>query len=454
MAALRADSADLGRRGGTLALIQVAQVGSGLIGQVLLLARWSPDEQTDLFLLLSGVPWLVSAALLVSGLEMAFPAAYHRALVAGGKPAARLLLARVQRLSVWASLAAAGISGGIVAIAAMQSGLSAGLSLWMGAATGCQVIPAALGGLWRGALIARDELIRARLALLAGSLLTVAGYAVLPGPSALALPLIAACAMVMVAVVAKSRAPFFCRPALTPQPPLPPSGRWGAQDDLVPSPARRERGFRGEGMIRPEFAPLIRSLGGLGAAAGLVHLQTIIERAAVQPLATGAVTALAVAGRGWDAVLAVIVAAAVMPVYPRWANDYAQGQIAPMRDWLRWSLRRAAILSGLAAVMVGIAVRLIGHLGWEAGEQAAHMALILLPRFALVSVMQPLILKHYASGAPWYPVIGSALGVAVLVIGVLVLVPRYDLTGFMLATAASAIPGWLVLIGYEIRSMS
>ncbi len=114
MAALRTDSADLGRRGGTLALIQMVQVGSGLIGQVLLLARWSPDEQTDLFLLLSGVPWLVSAALLVSGLEMAFPAAYHRALVAGGEPEARRLLARVQRLSVWASFAAAGISGGIV----------------------------------------------------------------------------------------------------------------------------------------------------------------------------------------------------------------------------------------------------------------------------------------------------------------------------------------------------
>jgi peptidoglycan biosynthesis protein MviN/MurJ (putative lipid II flippase) len=79
------------------------------------------------------------------------------------------------------------------------------------------------------------------------------------------------------------------------------------------------------------------------------------------------------------------------------------------------------------------------------------MALVLLPRFVLVSGAQPLILKHYASGTPWYPVVGAALGLVVLVIGVLALVPRYDLAGFMLATTASAIPGWLVLVGYEMR---
>jgi peptidoglycan biosynthesis protein MviN/MurJ (putative lipid II flippase) len=436
MAALRTDSADLGRRGSTLALIQAMQVGSGLIGQVLLLARWSPNEQTDLFLLLSSVPWLVSAVVLVTGLEMAFPAAYHQSLVVGGEQAARRLLAQVQRLSLGASLAAAGISGGIVAVAAKQSGLSAGLSLWMGAAMGFQVIPAALGGLWRGTLVARDELVRARLALLAGSLVTVGGYAVLPKPSALALPFIAACAVVIAAGVA---------------------GRGAASSALgraSPAPTNR----RGQ-ILHPEITPLLRSLVGLSAAAGLVHLQTIIERAAVQPLATGAVTALAVAGRGWEAVLGVIVAAAVLPVYPRWANYHAQGQIASMRDLLCWSLRRAMILSGLAAVGIGIAAWLIGpwlahNLGWETGEQAARMALALLPRFVLVSGAQPLILKHYASGTPWYPVVGAALGLIVLVIGVLALVPRYDLTGFMLATTASAIPGWLVLIGYEMGSAS
>ena len=155
--------------------------------------------------------------------------------------------------------------------------------------------------------------------------------------------------------------------------------------------------------------------------------------------------------------LAVIVAAAVLPVYPRWAHYRARGQVAPMRGLLRWSLRRAAILSGLAAFVIGGAAWLIGpwlahNLGWEAGEQAAQMALVVLPRFVLVSSAQPLILKHYASGTPWYPVIGAALGVIVLVTGVLMLMPRYDLTGFMVATTASAIPGWLVLVGYEIRS--
>jgi peptidoglycan biosynthesis protein MviN/MurJ (putative lipid II flippase) len=426
MAALRTHPTDLGKRGRVLALIQVAQVGSGLIGQVLLLARWSPDKQTDLFLLLSSIPWLVSAAVLVTGLEMAFPASYHRALVAGGEQAARALLRQVQRLSLWASLAAAGISGGIVAGGAMQSGLSARLSLWMGAAMGVQVIPAALGGLWRGTLVARDELVRARLALLAGSLLTVAGYAVLPGPSALALPLVAACAMVITAVIAKpGRSVSHHTPTTT--------------------------------SLHPEITPLLRALVGLSAAAGLVHLQTIIERAAVEPLATGAVTALAAAGRGWDAVLAVIVAATVLPVYPHWASYHAQDQIAPMRDLLRWSLRHAVILSGLAAAMIGSAAWLIGpwfahNLGWETGEQAARMALALLPRFILVSSAQPLILKHYASGTPWYPVSGAALGVIVLIIGVLALVPRYNLLGFMVATTVSAIPGWLVLIGYEIRS--
>jgi peptidoglycan biosynthesis protein MviN/MurJ (putative lipid II flippase) len=79
------------------------------------------------------------------------------------------------------------------------------------------------------------------------------------------------------------------------------------------------------------------------------------------------------------------------------------------------------------------------------------MALVLLPRFMLVSAIQPLVLKHYASGTPWYPVIGAALGVGVFAVGALTIIPRYGLPGVTLAAAASAIPGWLVLGWREWR---
>ena len=416
---------DLNTRGGTLAALQVLQVGTGLLGQFLLLARWSPHVQTDLFLLVSGVPWLVSAAALITGLEMALPAAYHRARVTGGDSSVRHLLAQVTALSLLASAAAALISGVVIAFWAQRSDLTLGLSLGMGLALGAQVIPATLSGLWRGVLVAENRLVRARITLLAGSVLTTFGYALLPGPPAAALPLTAAGAVVLSAALAG----WFYR------------GLY----HTIPRFSREPR---------PQLVPLMRALLALSAAAGLVHIQAIIERAMVLPLGTGTVTALAVAGRGWDAILAVIIAAAVLPVYPRWADGHARGAGELVRGLLRWSLRRGVVLSLLAAFGIGLAAWLIGprlesDLGWESGSDAAALALVLLPRFALVSCVQPLVLKHYATGTPWVPVIGSALGVIVLAIGALTLVPRYELPGVTLTTMASAIPGCIVLGWYE-----
>jgi peptidoglycan biosynthesis protein MviN/MurJ (putative lipid II flippase) len=433
-------------RGGTLAALQVLQVGTGLLGQFLLLARWSPDAQTDLFLLVSGVPWLVSAAVLVTGLEMALPAAYHRARAASGDPGVRQLLVQVTVLSFLTSAAAALVSGVVVALWAQRSDLTPGLSLWMGLALGAQVSPATLGGLWRGALVAEDRLIRARITLLAGSVLTTCGYALLPGPPAAALPLTAAGAVVLSAVLAG----WFYRDLLSPIQGGSQTRPYKKSFRTFVNPAAYLHRYE----LHPQLLPLVRALLALSAAAGLVHIQAIIERVMVLPLGTGTVTALAVAGRGWDAVLAVIVAAAVLPVYPRWADDHAHGAGDRVRVLLRWSLRRAVVLSLLAALGIGLVAwflgpRLESDLGWESGSDAAALALVLLPRFVLVSSVQPLVLKHYATGTPWVPVIGSALGVIVLTIGALALVPRYELPGVTLTTAASAIPGWLVLVWVE-----
>jgi peptidoglycan biosynthesis protein MviN/MurJ (putative lipid II flippase) len=416
----------LAARGRTLAALQALQVGSGLAGQLVLLARWSPDIQTDLFLLLSGVPWVASAAVLITGLELALPAAIHRARAAGGDPAVRHLVRRVARLSVLASALAALLSGGIVAGWAAADGLSPNLSAWMGAAMGAQVIPAALAGLWRGVLIAGDRLVRARITLLAGSLLTVAGYGLLPGPAARALPLTALGAVLLGAALAA----WYTRAGTPVDPP-----------DVTPPPHTIP------------LTPLLRALVALSAAAGLAHLQTLIERAAVRPLATGAVTALTVAGRGWEAVIAVIVAAAVMPAYPRWADAHAHQDRATVRALRAWSLRRAVALSVIAAAGIGAAVA-VGLAApplhtWASGEQAGRMALVLLPRFVLVSSLQPLILKHYAAGTPWWPVLGSALGVGVLAFGAWTVIPCWELPGVALVTALSVLPGWGVLLWRE-----
>jgi hypothetical protein len=423
---------ELGTQGGRLGLLQVLQIGTGMIGQAVLLARWSPDAQTDLFLLLSAVPWLMSAATLVGGLEMALPAAHQRALRSGDAAGVQQFAGQVTLLSGLAGTLAALASGALVASTTALAGLGPGLSLWMGVALGGQVIPAALGGLWRGALVARDRLIRARLTTLVGSIVTATGYALLPGQPAVALPLTAFIAAVLSALLA---------------------WRFG-RDLLRPAPRALRHPLSSMRQLHPEIIPLTRALAALAVAAGLVHLQALIERAMVLPLGTGAVTSLAVAGRAWDAALTVVVAAGVMPAYAKWAGGLAEaGQL------LRWSMSRTLLLSLAAAGALGTAALLLTAwladsnrgVGWASGAQAAQMALALLPRFVLLSNIQPLVMKHYARGTPWHPVLGAALGLVVIGIGALVLVPRWQLMGVSLATMAGVLPGWVYLVWREWR---
>jgi peptidoglycan biosynthesis protein MviN/MurJ (putative lipid II flippase) len=418
----------LDARGGGLALFQALHIGVGLVGQLLLLVRWSPHAQTDLFLLLSGVPWLVSAATLIGGLEMALPAAIHRAQATEGEPGVRRLVTQVAGLGSAAALAAALVAGLLVGSWAARSGLEPGLGLWMGFALGGQVLPFALAGVWRGVLVARDRLIRARLTFLVGSLLTAAGYALLPRLPALSLPLVALAASTLTALLAWTL----------------------SRSEVSPRELWRWR------PLLPEASRMLPALVALGAAAGLVHLHSLIVRAAVLPLGTGRVTALTVAERLWDAVLTIVVAAAVAPAFPRWAESQARGQTARARRLLRWSLTRTAVLSLVAAGVLGAAALVAGPLferrmGWRAGAQVVEMVLALLPRFVLLCNVQPLVMKHYARGTPWHPVLGAALGILVVGVGALTAIPRWGLGGVALTAAAGVLPGGLYLGWREWR---
>jgi peptidoglycan biosynthesis protein MviN/MurJ (putative lipid II flippase) len=270
------------------------------------------------------------------------------------------------------------------------------------------------------------RVIPAQLTLLAGSIATLVGYTLLWGSPAWALPLTTLLAVTVTTGLAWR---FYHH-----------------EDNLLELPRFTDP----MPQTSPDLGPLIRALLALSAAAGLVHLQTLIERAALNFLETGTITALAVAGRGWDALAKVITAASVLPVFPRWADHHARADYQQNRTLLRWSLRRTAALSLFVASLIGIGAWRFGpwldvSRGWESGGQAAQMALILLPRFVLVTCIQPLVLQHYAAGTPWYPVVGSAAGIGVLAAGAAVIVPRYKLPGFALVTALSVIPGWLML---------
>ncbi len=414
-------------QGNHLALIQIGQVITGLAGQMILLARWSPHAQTDLFLLVSSVPWLVSAGLLVGSLELAIPAIYHRVLASQGPAATRQWLAQLHRFALVIGGLAALISTLIVALWASHVGSAPIMAGWMGLALGIQVIPVTLSSIWRGALTAQQHLAQVQWVGWAGSALTALGYAIIPGSPGWALPLTTLGAVSGMAWIAH----HFYRHMLRALPPIP------DQFDH-----------------RTEHRQLLRALVALSATAGLFHLQTTLERALLQPLLTGTVTALVVANRGWDACTKVIVAASVLPVYPQWADHHAREQYVHVRSLLAWSLRRTGLLSLASAGIIGLATWqlgfwLVSRLDWHAGQQTVEMALMLLPRFILLSSIQPLVMKHYAVGTPWYPVLGSALGIGCLALGSLWLVPRWELAGFALATTLSVIPGWLILGWFE-----
>lgn len=439
------------RQGLWLGALRAAQIGSGLAGQVLLLTRWSPHGQTDLFLVLSGVPWLVSAALLIGSVEMAFPAVYQRVLTDSDEVGAARFTRQVAALLGVAGVGAAWLSGVLVAHWAARAGLSGALTLWWGLTLGGQVLPAVLGGLWRGLLTARARLVPVQLALLTGSLVTVAGYALLPPPPALALPLATLLATLTSTALAWHWAHGWTQPAR----PLPRWRFWGGP---------RERGALTSGSGAARFPPagaadspvgrLGRALIALSVAAGLVQAQTLVERLMVRPLGAGTVAAFAFAVRGWEAVQAVLVAALVMPAFPHWAEQAAHGERVAAHRLLRRALKQIGAGSLCAGAGVALAAWLVAPwlesaLGWSTGAQAARLAVALTPRFVLLSAIQPLVLKQYAQGTPWRPVIGAALGVAVLGLGALWLVPRWGVPALALTTALSVLPGWGYLLWRE-----
>lgn len=398
----------LNRHSRQLMLLQMGQIGIGILSQVILLTRWSPHPETDLFLVVSGVPWLVSAALLISGLEMALPAAYHR--TDDTTHFLNLLFA----LTLIIALAASFISGGIIFILAQQADLPIATSLGMGALLGFQVLPTALTWLGRGVLVAREQLGAARITVFIGSLITVSGYGLLGGRPALTLSAVTFGA----AVIAAGWAWYFCGGL----------------------------GFNINRSLLQQFLPELKILGkamaGISAAAGLVHLQLLVERGAILSLGTGYVAAFNVAGRGYEALMALAVSGFVMPAYPHWAKN------ADTQRLLRWSFKRVVILGTLLSLGAAIFALLIFALvenRWMAGWQTAQAILVLLPRFWLLTNLQPLILKHFAQGDTWPPVMGSLLGIMIMAGGAVIFLPQAGLWGMAILATGSVVPGWMIL---------
>ncbi len=414
----------LERRGWMLSGLRALQMASGLLGHLLLLARWSPHPQTDAFLILSNVPWLPIALLLVGGLDMALPAAYHRA-GRTGREARRTFMAQVGTFTLLGAVAAAGIGGVGVILGGARLGLPPRLRRMMGMLLGATVLPSVLLILGQGLLIAHDRLVTARWISGVQSVLTVVGYGLLPVETpavALSLTTTGAAVGALLLTLSVTR-------------PLRATIRQTAS-------ALVHAGLR---PLQPEIPRLIAALLSLSAAAGLAQLQRLVERTALLSLEPGTITAFVTAERVWDVTLALIVAAGVMPAYARWtrAGD-------PTPGLLRWTLRRTLALTGIATLIGGSAAfwawrGFTGPLSWSVGARVVQLILVLLPRFFLVSSLQPLIFNHYAKGTPWYPVWGSALGLLVLAGSAFVVIPRWGLPGLAVVTTAGALPGWAVL---------
>ena len=420
-------------RGAMLAAVQIVQIGSGVLGQILLLARWSPHVQTDLFVLFSSVPFLLTALVLVGGLEMAFPASYHRILASEGDAAAQRFTSQIARLSLLAGFAASVVAVIVVWLwSQSQADMPPALHFWLALATGAQALPVALMALWRGALIARDQLMRMRFSILAMSALSTLGYALLPGPPALTLALTALAAACLSAFLAW----YFWRQTTSTHETAGAS-RWLA----LP------HSFR-DTFSHPELRPLARALLAQSASLGLVHLQALAERSAVAALGVGYVAALNAAGRGWDAVNLVVVAACVLPVFPLWAQHSAHNQSDEGRRLLRQSLKHTLTVSLPLCLSIGIALWLIGPLletRWHSGTQAAHLALLLLPRTVLTIALQPFVHKYFAQGTPWPPVIGAFIGIGITLLGILIFVPSFGLEGLALTLTIAALPNCFIL---------
>ncbi len=407
------DTQQITRHSRQLLLLQVGQIGIGILSQVILLARWSPHPETDLFLVASGIPWLVSAALLISGLEMALPAAYHRTAT---PDFLNLLLA----ITLVVALAASFISSVVILILAQQADLGFTTSLGMGLLLGFQILPIALTWLGRGVLVAREQLSTARMTLLIGSAVTALGYLGLWGRPAIVLSAVTFGA----AWVAAGWTGYFC-------------GGFGLQ---INRPLLQR--------FVPELKLLGRAMAGISAAAGLVHLQLLVERAAILPVGTGYVAAFNVAVRGYEALMALVVSGFVMPAYPHWAKN------TDARLLLGWSFKRVILLGAvlsLGAAIFAVSTLTLLENRWVAGRQTAQAILVLLPHFWLLTSLQPLILKHFAQGHTWPPVMGSLLGIGIIAGGAWILLPQTGLVGMAILTTCSVVPGWIILGWRERR---
>ncbi|MBZ0318126.1 MAG: hypothetical protein K8L91_17025 [Anaerolineae bacterium] len=402
------DTQQVNRHSRQLMGLQIGQIGIGILSQVILLARWSPHLETDLFLAVSGVPWLVSAALLISGLEMALPAAYHRTDDTGH------FLNLLFAITLIIALAASFISGGIIFMFAQRADLPIATSLGMGALLGFQILPTALTWLGRGVLVARERLSAARMTLFIGSVVTMLGYLLMGGRPALTLSAVTCGA----AVIAAGWTWYLC-------------GGFGF--NISRSLLRQ---------FSPELKLLGRAMAGISAAAGLVHLQLLVERGAILSLGTGYVAAFNVAGRGYEALMALVVSGFVMPAYPHWAKN------ADTQRLLGWSFKRVVglgTLLSLAAALFALLMLTLIENRWTAGRQTTQAILILLPRFWLLTSLQPLILKHFAQGHTWPPVIGSLLGIGIMVGGAVIFLPQAGLWGMAILATGSVVPGWMIL---------
>ena len=408
-------------RGREIALLQAAQISLGFLSQLFLLRRWSPHLATDIFLLTSTIPGLVGSVLLFGTMEFALPAAYHKLRREVSESAANSLIMQVTRLGWLAGLAGALVSGALVFAIARSHGLQPDQAMWLALGLGAQMLPAILSGIWRGVMLARDQLIRLRISLLAGSLITLLGFAFLSVAPAAALSMTVLVASTLSAMMARS----FTRSNLT-----------ATQEQPIV-------------WIQLLGRPMIT----LAALSVLVSLQAIAERGATLILGTGALTAYTVTVRGWDAIMTVIVAATVTPIFPYWSNQASTNA----RGLLKWSLWRTGVLSITAAMLVWggfqVGASLLSRLlSPETSQQVHSLMLAGLPRFLLVSALQPLIVKHIAQGTPWHLVVATAMGIIVIEIGRYTIIPLWRFVGLALTLALSVIPGWIYLTWLEIHA--